>query len=138
MGGARGENGLEWNAMRYPILTLTYMGLLYYLSSLPQGRLAPVSWLPDKLLHALGYAVLALLLYLSLRRSLGLPSRAAALGSWVIAVVHGVADEYHQSFVPGRDPSGLDLLADALGAGILLVLLYIGSLRKRGAGREGG
>lgn len=124
--------------MRYPLLTLAYMGLLYYLSSLPQGRLGPVSLLPDKLLHALGYAALALLLYLSLRRTLGLSRRIAAVGSWLIALVYGVVDEYRQSFVPGRDPSALDLLADALGAGVLLGLLQLGSRWKRGAGREDG
>lgn len=135
-GGVRGENGLEWNTMRYPIATFAYMGVLYYLSSLPQERLAPVWWVPDGLLHALGYAGLALLLYLTLRRTFRLQSRAAAFGSWLIALAYGVADEFHQRFVPGRNSSVDDLLADALGAGLLLLLLHFGGAWKRGAGRE--
>ena len=124
--------------MRYPFMTFAYMGLLYYLSSLPQQSLAPVAWLPDELLHAAGYAVLALLLYLSLRRTFGLQERAAIIGSWLISLAYGAVDEYHQSFAPGRHPSGLDLLADAVGAGTLLLLLHFVTGWKRGARRESG
>lgn len=121
--------------MRYPLITFGYMGLLYYLSSLPQHRLARVAWLPDELLHAVGYAVLALLLYLSLRRTFGFSRRAALVGSWLLAVAYGAVDEYRQSFVPGRDSSALDLLADAVGAGTLLLLLRFTPGWKRGVPR---
>ena len=33
-----------------------------------------------------------------------------------IAVAYGVTDEWHQSFVPGRDADLWDVVADALGA----------------------
>jgi len=114
------------------------MGLLYYLSSLPQQRLAPAAWLPDKLLHGVGYAVLALLLYMSLRRTFRLHKRSAIVGSWLIALAYGAVEEYRQGFVPGRHPSALDLLADALGAGTLLLLLHFATEWKRGAKRESG
>ena len=38
-------------------------------------------------------------------------------------VLYGVLDEWHQSFVPGRTPSGGDILADAVGV-ILGVLAF--------------
>lgn len=43
-------------------------------------------------------------------------SRSAVLGASLYAVTFGATDEWHQSFVPGRDPSWGDFLADAAGA----------------------
>jgi VanZ family protein len=45
--------------------------------------------------------------------------------AFFLAALYGLVDEGHQSFVPGREAFGLDLLADFLGA-------YLGA---RGAGR---
>lgn len=47
---------------------------------------------------------------------------AVALG----ALLWGLTDEFHQSFVPGRDPEALDVLADTMGA------LAGAALRRRG------
>jgi VanZ family protein len=33
-------------------------------------------------------------------------------------VAYGVTDEWHQSFVPGRSADAIDLVADAVGAGL--------------------
>ena len=41
----------------------------------------------------------------------------------VIVLGYALLDEFHQSFVPGRDPSGLDFLFDTAG-GLLGILLY--------------
>lgn len=40
-----------------------------------------------------------------------------------ITTAYGALDEYHQSFVPGRDPSVLDVLADFAGATIAVLLI---------------
>lgn len=40
-----------------------------------------------------------------------------------IATAYGALDEFHQSFVPGRDTSGFDLLADFLGATVAVMLV---------------
>jgi len=40
-------------------------------------------------------------------------------GYWLpilIAVLYGVSDEFHQSFVPARDASVMDLVSDTVGA----------------------
>ena len=39
-----------------------------------------------------------------------------------VTVLYGALDEYHQSFVANRDPSGSDLLAD--GAGALVAVAF--------------
>ena len=66
----------------------------------------------DKLMHASAWTLLGACLALAARR----PSRRTAVIAVVIAVAFGISDEVHQSFVPGRDASLLDLVADGVGA----------------------
>lgn len=42
--------------------------------------------------------------------------RQAGAAAWALAVLYGVSDEFHQSFVPRRDASIMDVGVDALGA----------------------
>ena len=102
---------------------LAWMGLIFTLSSrktLPR----PLGIGPDVLAiagHFTVYAVLAALLWWALlSRDLTLGQRTIL--AFVGAVAYGVSDEWHQSFVPGRDPALFDLGVDALGAVTALVL----------------
>lgn len=72
----------------------------------------------DKLVHFAAYAVLALALALWPKTKTWLqhPLRTAFI-IIAIASVYGGVDELHQSYVPGRDASMYDWLADTLGAG---------------------
>ena len=40
-------------------------------------------------------------------------------------ILFGMLDEYLQSFISGRYSSGLDVLSDALGFAVGLILVYI-------------
>uniref|UniRef100_A0A7C5ZZU9 VanZ-like domain-containing protein n=1 Tax=Thermus tengchongensis TaxID=1214928 RepID=A0A7C5ZZU9_9DEIN len=88
------------------LLALGHMGLLWWLSSQPAtGMGLPHPW--DKGAHFLAYLLLGFLLRLGLGRF---------LPAFLLAALYGALDEWHQSFVPGREAFGWDLLADALGA----------------------
>jgi len=71
----------------------------------------------DKLLHAGAYGILALVV--SLWVSPGY-IRRCQWHAWMIIVLisaaYGALDEVHQSFIPGRDTSFYDWLADLAGA----------------------
>jgi VanZ family protein len=105
----------------YWLPVVAYASLIFYLSSLPH----PEEDLPnflfenlgDKLLHVMEYAVLALLCYRALRWSAG-PRMAqqAMLFAIVATSFYGMTDEVHQAFVPLREASWLDWVADTAGA----------------------
>ncbi len=88
----------------------------------------------DKVLHALAYGVLGWLWAWAVggRR----PARAAVAG-FLAAAAYGMADEIHQSFVPGRDASALDWLADAAGAGAGAALWWARKIRARDSSSGG-
>ena len=97
-----------------------YMALIFYLSSLPH----PDEQLPkflfetlgDKVLHAIEYAVLAVLAYRAFRRAAGpYAARYAVVFAAGAASFYGVTDEVHQAFVPFRTATWLDWVADTAG-----------------------
>lgn len=82
-------------------------------SRLPSGP----GGLSDKHAHVLAYALLCALIVLPLAggRWIGVTWRTV-LAAALLAIGYGITDEIHQSFVPGRDMSMLDLAADTVGA----------------------
>ena len=98
-----------------------WAGLLFFLSS--RSDLGPAGRIPDWLTHGTAYLLLAVLLARAVVGGLGRPLAApTALLVVLAATLYGVSDEWHQSFVPGRDSSGGDVAKDAGGAclGVLL------------------
>lgn len=88
--------------------------------------------LPDKVEHGIEYAVggfLAAGAVASVRRAR--PFAAAV----IFCVAWGVLDEYHQSFVPGRDSTGWDVAADGVGAALGALGSAWWSRRREAAGR---
>ena len=73
----------------------------------------------------LGYGVLAAAYWNGLR--FDKKHRWLAL---LLAAAYAITDEFHQSFVPGRHPSWVDILVfDCSGA--FFMLLVVGKIRKR-------
>ncbi len=105
------------------VLIVTWAALIYYLSDQP-GLDIPLAFpLQDKLMHLLAYGILG---FLALGTQRPRASGYRVQDYWKITaltILYGVLDEFHQSFVPGRDADVLDVLADAsgglLGAGVL-------------------
>jgi VanZ family protein len=120
-------------------LALAWMTLIFYLSGLhqrpgpaaipmPQAPLVPGAPpassidLVDVAGHFGLYAVLAALLWLALG-----VLHVSAVGRSILAlfgaVAYAISDEWHQSFVTGRQPSGFDLVVDTAGAVAGLVVV---------------
>jgi VanZ family protein len=67
------------------------------------------------LAHVATYAVLTLLIAWALTRH-GWPTARLAIVSALVALLYGVTDEWHQTFVPTRHGQAVDLIWDGLGA----------------------
>lgn len=97
--------------------TILYCGLIFYLSSSPVPESISQFPVSDKVLHFFEYGLLSILFFYSLSRSIPRRGiRAMAVLSILFASLYGASDEIHQYFVPGRDSSVADLLADIFGA----------------------
>jgi len=117
------RRGVVVQVLWYWVPAVLYAGVIFFLSSqshpedqLPLFLLEDVS---DKVLHAVEYGILALLCYRAFRWAAGpAVARQAVVLAIVTASVYGITDEVHQLFVPFRDSSWQDWLADTIGAAI--------------------
>ena len=92
-----------------------WMLVVFSFSSL--SRLGPLGLVPDWISHPLEYGLGAVLVCRALAGDLArpLPLRLAVAATMLVTA-YGVSDEYHQSFVPGRDADPLDVVKDFAGA----------------------
>src|SRR5215217_1496216 len=91
-----------------------WMGLIFFpsRSHLPQPLGPDLTAVAG---HVAVYALLAALLWWGLAIRPFTPGWRLGL-SFAIAVAYGLSDEWHQSFVPGRMASVIDLVTDGCGA----------------------
>jgi VanZ family protein len=103
-------------ALRAGWPALAWAGLIFLVSH--QSRplpIAPPFDHADKVVHALVFGLLSALAARALLAA-GQPGRRALWIAVAAASLYGAADEWHQSFVPGRDSDPRDWAADTAGA----------------------
>ena len=102
--------------MVFKFPALAHMALIFSVSSVPVTS-PTLNAIPDYYIHSSCYALLTILLFWAWNEGLT-PGKNA--GSYffpvLITVLYGISDEFHQSFVPGRNPEVGDVLSDAIGA----------------------
>lgn len=111
----------KWRQKQFLLLYLTpfllYCLLIFWLSGQSDpGRLSPFV-VPDKIAHILEYLGFGFLL-MRMLTFLDPEQDVVRQLIWVLsgALLYGLSDEIHQYFVPGREFSWMDLLADGAGA----------------------
>lgn len=116
----------------YQVPFIVYASLIFVVSSfskLPTPDLGLT--FADKIIHLIEYGLFSLL---ALRGLLHPPVRLSPAIAYSLAigisVIYAALDEYHQSFVPGRNADVFDVLADIFGA-ILALLVYYKVKRRR-------
>ena len=106
---------------------ILWMGLIFALSASPSiaTPFEPVyDFSIKKIAHAIVYAILTFLFFRSLR--LHVTHRGTALiAAAILAIMYAVSDEWHQTFVPGREGTLRDAGIDGLGTvGMSMWLAY--------------
>ena len=113
--------GVLVQVLWYWVPAVLYAGVIFFLSAqshpedqLPSFLLRDIN---DKVLHVVEYGILSLLCYRAFRWAAGpAVARQAVVLAIVTASVYGLTDEVHQAFVPLRESSWKDWLADSTGA----------------------
>lgn len=97
---------------------IAFVSFVFYMSSRPGATFPPAPfWGWDKVAHFIAFFTIVS----SLAYALGSFTlmRAPVMSFVLIAFfgfAFGILDEWHQSFVPGREVSGYDLIADVAGS----------------------
>ena len=111
MQNVRGTVLVRW------LLVVWWMGLIFALSATPSlaSPFEPISdFILRKLAHVTVYAVLTLLVHGALRQHMGRSTHTWLL-AWLIALLYACSDEWHQTFVPGREGTVRDVVIDSVG-----------------------
>ena len=106
---------------RFPkwLPALVLMAAIFAFSNTPSTSLPnfnAADFIIKKSAHMLGYALLALAYLHAFDNDI---SKWKLI--WLLAILYAASDEFHQSFVPGRGPSVIDVGIDAIGAGMGLL-----------------
>lgn len=117
-------------AVRWSV-TLAYAGFIFYLSSRVWPEAPHLFPYADKVIHLVIYAPLSFCLVWALRATAMRNREGIPAVALLLAILYGITDEVHQMFVPGRQASVVDFIADALGAllGVALARLSVRWLR---------
>ncbi|MCD6320476.1 MAG: VanZ family protein [Candidatus Desulfofervidaceae bacterium] len=113
------------------MLVLGYAALIFFLSAQSTLPLPKEITYHDKFMHSLGYLGFGFLLIRALKGSF--PSFSFSKLLWLtvlLCALYGISDELHQSFIPGRDASGYDVLADGIGGYLGVIVWRIRCLLK--------
>ena len=121
----------------YWLPPVAWMAMIFALSHEPNLPAPPgplLDTLVMKTCHVITYGVLAWLFWRALRQHAdGSPLlRVVSVG---LAVLYGMSDEYHQSFVPGRYGRLWDVVIDGGGA-VVAMLLDWWRARRRALSRQ--
>ena len=96
---------------------MVWVGITFVVSNQPVVHIPFGA--PDYVAHSLNYGVLGVLLVWGRAKGDWRAITPRVLVSAVLlAIVLGIGDEIHQSFIPGRDSEVKDVIADGVGAAL--------------------
>ncbi len=85
----------------------------------------------DKVAHATEYGLFCFLILRALGGTFSnILKLTIAISAVLIAVAYGASDEFHQSFVPGRDSDIFDVMADGGGASLVSAIWFFLNRKK--------
>ena len=107
------------NQRRLPVLVkwlslILWPALIFYLSSIPELKSGlPLFW--DLIFRKLAHITEYLILFFLWFQVLDLPFKRRLVLAFIFSLLYAVSDEYHQSFIFGREGCLRDVGFDSLG-----------------------
>lgn len=112
--------------IKYWLPVIAWAGVIFAFSAREVPVTSEIYWqdfILKKTAHIIEYGIFALLLYRALRAHETERTRAVIL-SILFASIYGATDEFHQSFIPGREPRVRDVAFDTIGASLSMLVLW--------------
>jgi VanZ family protein len=121
------------SARRAWSLAAAWAFVIFVLSSIPAKTFPSIQPFGnfDKAVHLVLYAVLGALCLVAARKTWSTRTAWLVLTTSFLALVYGITDELHQSWVPGRSADPRDVLADGIGGVIGSLAAAWTSTRRR-------
>jgi len=111
-------------SLSHNLPVIFYLALIFYFSSLSQINITIPGDSNGLVFHSVEYFVLGFLVSrLFLGSKIGLSINKLIILSIALSILYGITDEIHQSFIPSRTASLIDLFADSIGS-ILGAIVY--------------
>jgi VanZ family protein len=107
-----------------PVIVI--MGTIFFLSHTPGDEIHLPSFShSDLVAHMIAYGALGVSVLYAWSDSLRASSfMKVSLYTVLACLLYGISDEFHQSFIPGRDVSGMDVAADTVGAVLACIIWW--------------
>ena len=112
-------------SLPYWVPTVLWMGVIFFLSTLPESATPGRDILPDKVCHAGEYFILAFLILFALQRTTQFRFSTSFWITLAWGTIYGLSDEIHQLYVPTRQFDVGDLAADMCGVVALFLILWV-------------
>ncbi|KKU89266.1 MAG: VanZ-like protein [Candidatus Yanofskybacteria bacterium GW2011_GWA1_48_10] len=120
---------MTWSKrIQYWLPTFLWAIVIFSFSANSTPAASKIYWqdfIIKKSAHLFVYAVLAVLLYRSLKLTTHYSQPYLLLLTLALTTLYAITDEFHQSFTPGRGPHLRDIIIDVVGAGIGLYGFFL-------------
>lgn len=108
---------------------IIYCSFIYWLSS-RQSLPTPMLFMhQDKIIHMGAYFIMGIFAWRFFNDYISKPLLISFI-SLCFCSLYGLSDEWHQSYVPGRDADVMDWIADTLGATLALCIIFFRKNKK--------
>jgi len=111
---------------------LVMMAAIFAFSSIPSTEMPNFSW-ADVVVKKSGHIVVYSLLALAFWHGFGW-RRERLWQAWLLSFTYAILDEFHQSFVPGRNAWWVDVAIDSIAAALALWIAAYWRTRQKKSG----
>ena len=115
----------------FGIWLLIYSIMIFIFSSQPEVGVEQYFYGQDKVMHFVIYGIHTLLCLLTLSDRISLLKFIQYFLALILSISYGIFNEIYQYFIPEREYSFGDIVANSLGVITFLILIYLFQHKKR-------